>query len=168
MFGAGLAWAAMPQGADLEELTAGSGPTPGANDGVFVRYKGTLPDGTVFDESQDIPLPVQGIFPEGTPLPLDRMLPAFSEGVQQMQPGGTYRLTIPGDEGYGAEPPPGSPIPPNSPLIFEVELIEAMSAEDFERRLQTLQQALQMQGAPGAPGAEGEGALPPPPPQPGE
>ena len=90
------------------------------------------------------------------------MLPAFSEGVQQMQPGGTYRLTIPGDEGYGAEPPPGSPIPPNSPLIFEVELIEAMSAEDFERRLQTLQQALQMQGAPGAPGAEG--AAPPPPP----
>ena len=62
--------------------------------------------------------------PEGTPLPLDRMLPAFSEGVQQMQPGGTYRLTIPGDQGYGAEPPPGSPIPPNSPLIFEVELLE--------------------------------------------
>ena len=153
VFGAGLAWAAMPQGADLEELTAGSGPTPGANDVVFVRYKGTLPDGTVFDESQDIPLPVQGIFPEGTPLPLDRMLPAFSEGVQQMQPGGTYRLTIPGDQGYGAEPPPGSPIPPNSPLIFEVELIESMSAADFEQRLQALQQTLQMQqgGAPGAP-----------------
>ena len=117
MFGAGLAWAAMPQGLDLEELSAGSGAMPGPSDVVFVRYKGTLPDGTVFDESQDIPLPVQGIFPEGTPLPLDRMLPAFSEGVQQMQPGGTYRLTIPGDQGYGAEPPPGSPIPPNATLF---------------------------------------------------
>ncbi|MEC7400220.1 MAG: FKBP-type peptidyl-prolyl cis-trans isomerase [Pseudomonadota bacterium] len=170
VFGAGLAWAAIPQGLDLEELTAGSGAMPGPSDVVFVRYKGTLPDGTVFDESQDIPLPVQGIFPEGTPLPLDRMLPAFSEGVQQMQPGGTYRLTIPGDQGYGAEPPPGSPIPPNSPLIFEVELIESMSTADFEQRLQALQQTLQMQqgGAPGAPGAPGaeEGAAPPPPPAP--
>ena len=172
VFGAGLAWAAMPQGADLEELTAGSGPTPGANDVVFVRYKGTLPDGTVFDESQDIPLPVQGIFPEGTPLPLDRMLPAFSEGVQQMQPGGTYRLTIPGDQGYGAEPPPGSPIPPNSPVIFVSSLIEAMSTADFEQRLQALQQTLQMQqgGAPGAPGAPGveQWAAPPPPPAPAQ
>ena len=175
VFGAGLAWAAMPQGLDLEELSAGSGAMPGPSDVVFVRYKGTLPDGTVFDESQDIPLPVQGIFPEGTPLPLDRMLPAFSEGVQQMQPGGTYRLTIPGDQGYGAEPPPGSPLPPNSPLIFEVELIESMSAADFEQRLQALQQTLQMQqggapGAPGTPGAPGaeEGRAAPPPPAPAQ
>ena len=145
LIAAGLAWASMPKGVEVETLATGSGPSPSATDVVFVRYKGMLNDGTVFDESQDIPLPVDGIFPEGSPLPLDRMLPGFSQGAQQMRKGGKYRMTIPADLAYGAEPPEGAPIPPNSDLVFEVELVDFMSQEDFERRLQTLQQMMAMQ-----------------------
>ena len=51
-------------------MVAGKGESPKAEDVVFVRYTGKLEDGTVFDKSQDTQLPVQGILPEGTPLPL--------------------------------------------------------------------------------------------------
>ncbi|MDZ4276967.1 MAG: FKBP-type peptidyl-prolyl cis-trans isomerase, partial [Erythrobacter sp.] len=122
----------------------------------FLKYKGKLAaDGTVFDESRDIPLPVEGIFPEGTPFPIEEgaTIPGFFEGLQQMQKGGKYTLFIPADKAYGAEPPPGAPIPPNADLEFEIEVIEIMSQQTFERNLSILQQAMQSRmGAPdGAP-----------------
>ena len=164
LLGAGLAWAAIPGGVKVETLVEGSGPTPDTTDVAFVRYVGRLPDGTVFDESQEIPLPVEGIFPEGNPLPLDRMVPGFTEGAVQMQKGGKYRLTIPAKLGYGAEGRQdqmgNDVIPPNSDLVFEVEMVEFMSAEDFQQRLATLQQALQMQQSMG--GAEGGATAPAP------
>lgn len=171
LIGAGLAWAAIPRGVEVETLVEGTGPTPAATDVAFVRYTGMLPDGTVFDQSQDIPLPVEGIFPEGNPLPLDRMVPGFTEGATQMRQGGKYRLTIPAAMGYGAEGRQdqmgNQVIPPDSDLVFEVEMIEFMSAEEFEQRLQALQQAMQMQQnlggpQPGAPGTP-DGTVPPPP-----
>lgn len=158
-----LAWWAMPRSVALEEVTAGTGGSPGENDVAFIHYVGKLPDGTVFDQSQDMPLPVEGIFPEGTPMPLEEgaTIPGFREGLLQMQKGGKYELTIPADQAYGASPPPGSPIPANSDLVFEVELVDFMSRQDFERRVQAIQQMMQMQqGAQGAPGA--------PAPQPGQ
>jgi FKBP-type peptidyl-prolyl cis-trans isomerase FkpA len=158
-----LAWWTIPRGVALEEVTAGTGASPGENDVAFIHYVGKLPDGTVFDQSQDVALPVEGIFPEGTPMPLEEgaTIPGFREGLLQMQKGGKYELTIPADQAYGASPPPGSPIPANSDLVFEVELVDFMSREDFERRVQAIQQMMQMQqGAQGAPSA--------PPPQPGQ
>ena len=167
---AGLAWASMPQGVDVETLAEGTGPSPEADSVVFVRYKGMLDDGTVFDESQDLPLPVPGIFPGGSPLPLDQMLPGFSQGAQQMKKGGKYRMVIPADLAYGATPPEGAPIPPNADLTFEVELVDFMSRQDFEQRLQQLQQMMAMQQQ-----QQGLGSPPPAqnvpgemPPQPGE
>ena len=164
LLAAGLAWASVPRGVDVETLTEGSGPNPGPTDVVFVRYTGKLSDGTVFDESQDVPLPVPGIFPDGNPLPLDRMVPGFTEGAQQMQKGGKYVLNIPAAQGYGSEgrqdPQGNDVIPANSDLTFEVELIDFMSMEDFERRLAALQQAMQMQQ--GAMGAEGGETMPAP------
>ncbi len=153
LIGAGIAWAAVPQGVKLDTLIAGEGPTPGAEDVVFVKYVGKLDDGTVFDQSQDLPLPVQGIFPEGNPLPLDQMVAGFRDGAMQMQKGGKYELFIPADQGYGATPPPGAPIPPNADLTFEVELVDFMSRDDFQRRIGLLQQAMgqaqvEAQGAP--------------------
>lgn len=150
-----LAWWTVPQGVSVEELTAGTGPSPSAEDVIFVRYTGKLEDGTVFDQSQDIPLPIEGIFPEGTPLPLEGMIPGFTEAALQMEKGGKYRVEIPADKAYGAagsaNPQTGEQvIPPNSDLIFEVELIDFMSREDFERRVQAIQQMMQLQqGAPG-------------------
>ena len=150
--GGGLAWSAIPRGVDLDTEVAGSGPMPKVGDVVFMNYKGTLAaDGTVFDESRDIPLPVQGIFPKGTPFPIEEgaTIPGFFEGLQQMQKGGKYTLFIPADKAYGAEPPQGAPIPPNADLEFEIEVIDIMSQKTFERNLQILQQAMQSQGAPG-------------------
>ena len=169
LIGAGLAYAAMPKGLDLDTLVAGSGATPKVGDVVFVKYKGSLAaDGTVFDESREIPLPVEGIFPEGSPFPIEEgaTIPGFFNGLQQMQKGGKYKLFIPAEQAYGAEPPQGAPIPPNADLVFEIEVIDIMSREAFNRNLAILQQAMQQMmpegGAGGAPG----GAAPQPMPQP--
>ncbi|MDZ4271843.1 MAG: FKBP-type peptidyl-prolyl cis-trans isomerase, partial [Erythrobacter sp.] len=82
---------------------------------------------------------------EGTPFPIEEgaTIPGFFEGLQQMQKGGKYTLFIPADKAYGAEPPPGAPIPPNADLEFEIEVIEIMSQQTFERTLSILQQAMQ-------------------------
>lgn len=163
--GAGLAWAAVPRGVDVDTVTAGTGPMPQTGDVLFIKYKGKLAsDGTVFDESRDIPLPVEGIFPEGTPFPIEEgaTIPGFFEGLKQMQKGGKYVLFIPADKAYGAEPPQGAPIPPNADLEFEIEVIDVMSQKTFERNLGILQQAMQSQM--GGAGAPGEGPAPAPAP----
>jgi len=154
-----LAWASVPEGVTVEEVRAGQGAYPGATDVVFVNYTGRLDDGTVFDQSQPIPLPVEGILPSGTPLPLDNMLPGFGEALMKMQRGGTYVAEIPASKAYGDTPPPGAPIPPGADLNFTIELIDFMPREEFEGRVQALQQMMQQQmSAP--PGVEG---APPPP-----
>ena len=147
LIGAGIAYAAIPGGVTVETVTAGTGPNPAATDVVLVNYTGKLSDGTVFDEGQQ------------TPLPLEGMIPGFREGAMQMQKGGTYVMTIPSEKGYGAEskvnPQTGEEvIPANSDLVFDVELIDFMSLEDFQARMaemqQMMQQQQQLQGAPGA------------------
>lgn len=147
---AGVAWASMPEGLSIETLVEGEGPSPEQGDVVFVRYVGKLPDGTVFDESQPVPLPLEGIFPEGTPFPVEEgaTIDGFYTGLQQVQKGGTYLFEIPADQAYGAEPPPGAPIPPDSDLVFEVEVVDFMSQAEFEQRLQLLRQAMQAQAGP--------------------
>ena len=163
LLGAGLAWAAMPKGVSVDTVSAGTGPSPTAEDVVFVRYTGKLEDGTVFDQSQDIPLPVQGLLPQGSPLPLGRMIPGFTEGAIQMKKGGKYTLFIPAEKGYGAEGQKDQQgnqvIPPNADLTFDVELVDFMSEADFQRRLEVLQQAMQMQQGQGA-GAPAPGSAP--------
>lgn len=153
--GAGLAWAAVPRGLDVDTIAQGTGPTPETGDVVFIKYTGKLAaDGTVFDESRDIPLPVEGLFPEGTPFPIEEgaTIPGFFEGLKQMQKGGKYSLFIPADMAYGAEPPPGAPIPPHADLQFEIEVVDVMSKETFERNLGILQQTMQAQMGEGGPG----------------
>ena len=107
---------------------------------VFVHYTGKLEDGTVFDQSQPIPLPVPGILPEGTPLPLENMVPGFREAALQMQRGGKYVVEIPADKAYGAEgrinPQTGEGVPPNADLTFEIELVDFMPMAEVERRFQ--------------------------------
>jgi FKBP-type peptidyl-prolyl cis-trans isomerase FkpA len=162
LVGAGLAFAAIPRGLSVDTQVAGTGPTAEVGQVVWVKYKGKLAaDGKVFDESQDIPLPVQGLFPEGTPFPLEEgaTVPGFFQGLQQMQKGGKYTLFIPADLAYGATPPPGAPIPPNADLIFEIEVIDIMSRQTFDRNLQILQQTMQSQmGGAGGPGGAPGGA----------
>ena len=168
LLGAGLAWAATPKSFSVTTITAGEGEFPKEGDMVFLKYKGTFAaDGEVFDESQDIPLPVQGIFPEGSPFPVepDATIEGFYLALQQVQKGGKYEIYIPSDLAYGSEPPEGAPIPPDADLIFEVEVVDFMTRAEFDSKLGMLQQMMQSQMGEegGAPGAAGAGSAGPPP-----
>ena len=148
---AGLAWSAVPKGLEVETLTEGTGRAPVMGDIMFIDYVGTLTDGTEFDRSRPSPFP-PGVFPDGTPFPLEEgtMIPGFLDGLLQTRDGGKYRIEIPSDQAYGANPQPGSPIPPNADLVFEVEVKGILSREEAEAKLQQLQT---MMGPP--PPAEG-------------
>ena len=161
-----LAWSLAPKGVEVTVLEAGSGPSPSAGDVIFVNYTGKLEDGTVFDQSQPLPLPpqAQGLFPEGNPLPLDNMIPGFVEGATKMQKGGKYQLRIPANMAYDDEektnPQTGEVvIPANSDLIFDVDMIDFMTRAEFERRVQVITQMMQQQGGMMGPA---DGAAPPP------
>ncbi len=169
LVGAGIAWSAVPRGLDIDTEVAGTGPNVAKGDVVFVKYKGKLAaDGKVFDESQDIPLPVPGLFPAGNPFPVEEgaTIPGFFQGLQQMQKGGKYTLFIPSDLAYGASPPPGSPIPPNADLEFDIEVVDIMSRATFDRNLAILRQTMeaqmgkQGQGQVQAPGGAPQGEAP--------
>ena len=102
-------------GLQYEVLTEGTGASPSATDSVTVHYAGTLTDGTEFDSS----------YKRGQPatFPLNRVIAGWTEGLQLMKEGAKYRFTIPPALGYGKRGVPGT-IPPDSTLVFEVELIE--------------------------------------------
>jgi len=102
-------------GLQYEVLTPGYGPQPTAQDMVQVHYKGTLINGTEFDSSYSRGQPIE--------FPLNGVIPGWTEGLQLMNVGSKFRLFIPSDLGYGQEGA-GSHIPPNSTLIFEVELLD--------------------------------------------
>lgn len=103
-------------GLQYKVLEEGTGASPEATDTVTVHYEGTLIDGTVFDSSYE-----RG---EPATFPLDGVIAGWTEGLQLMKEGATYRFFIPADLGYGMNVRPGSPIGPNETLIFKVELIE--------------------------------------------
>lgn len=103
-------------GLQYKVLEEGSGASPVASDSVTVHYEGTLIDGTVFDSSYE-----RG---EPATFPLDGVIAGWTEGVQLMKEGATYRFFVPSDLGYGMNVRPGSPIGPNETLIFKVELLE--------------------------------------------
>ncbi|OGS51875.1 MAG: peptidylprolyl isomerase [Erythrobacter sp. RIFCSPHIGHO2_12_FULL_63_10] len=150
LIGLGIAYVAMPKGLELETLVEGAGANPQPGQAAFIRYVGRFSDGTEFDRSRDEAIPVPGIFPGGMLWPLEEggMIKGFYRSILQMQKGGKYKVFIPSDLAYGDKPPPGSPIPPGADLVFEVELVDFMSREDFERRLSILQQVMARQAPP--------------------
>jgi FKBP-type peptidyl-prolyl cis-trans isomerase FkpA len=104
----------LPSGVTVTQITAGTGAQPTAADTVTVNYRGTLTNGTEFDSS----------YKRGTPasFPLGRVVQCWTEGLQKMKVGEKAKLVCPaatayGDRGVGA-------IPPNSTLVFEVELLK--------------------------------------------
>src|SRR5687768_11393362 len=88
--------------------------SPKATDTVNVHYHGTLLNGTVFDSSVQRGQPIS--------FPLNGVIPGWTEGLQLMKVGDKFKFEIPPNLAYGAASP--SPkIPPNSTLVFEVELL---------------------------------------------
>jgi FKBP-type peptidyl-prolyl cis-trans isomerase len=96
-----------------EVVGTGESPSPGKS--VTVHYTGRLENGTKFDSSVDRGQPFEFIIGVG------QVIKGWDEGVMTMKVGGKRKLIVPPDLGYGADSP--DPIPPNSTLIFEVELL---------------------------------------------
>lgn len=107
---------ATKSGIQYEVLKAGKGKeSPAKTDTVTTHYHGTLIDGTVFDSSVNRKQPAQ--------FRLDQVIKGWTEILQLMKVGDKWKVTIPSDLAYGANPRPGGPIAPNSVLVFEIELI---------------------------------------------
>jgi len=105
----------LDSGLQYEIVEAGSGDKPSAESQVTVHYHGTLTDGTVFDSSIE----------RGTPATfgVNQVIKGWTEALQLMPAGSKWRLYIPENLAYGANPHPGGPIKPYMALIFDVELI---------------------------------------------
>ena len=106
-------------GLQYKVLTMGDGAKPAATDTVKVHYKGELLDGTEFDSSYARNEPIS--------FALNRVIPGWTEGVQLMPIGSKFVFYIAPELAYGEGG--GGPIPPNSTLVFEVELLDIESAQ---------------------------------------
>ena len=104
----------LPSGLQYKVITPGDGPSPLTTDKVKVHYKGSLADGTIFDSSYDRGQP--------TSFTVSGVIKGWTEALLLMQVGSKWELTIPSKLGYGTRGS-GDRIPPNSTLLFEVELL---------------------------------------------
>ncbi len=105
----------LPSGVKIETIKEGAGSSPDASDRVKVHYRGMLIDGTEFDSSYSRGKPAS--------FPLRGVIRCWTQGVQKMKVGGKAKLTCPPSTAYGSRGV-GGVIPPNSTLIFEVELLD--------------------------------------------
>ena len=110
----------LPSGVQYKIVRSGpaDGLKPGPDDEVKVHYEGKLADGTVFDSSYERGQPAA--------MPLPALIPAWKEALQLMRPGDEWVLYVPPAMGYGEEG--AGEIPPNSVLIFRIELIDVLPA----------------------------------------
>jgi FKBP-type peptidyl-prolyl cis-trans isomerase FkpA len=132
-----------PSGLRFQTVKAGSGSKPTDNDITLIKYKGSLTNGTVFDERPQAPMPVKGV------------IPGFSEALKAMQPGGSYRICIPPALGYGEQGGGGGQIPANATLRFEIDLMQFMPLKEFEEGMKAMQEQQAKQGGAGGPGGPG-------------
>jgi len=104
----------LPDGLQYQILTNGTGASPAPSDTVTVNYRGSLLDGTEFDSS----------YKRGQPatFPVGGVIPGWTEALQMMPVGSKWKLFIPSPLAYKEQGNRG--IPPNSTLIFEVELLD--------------------------------------------
>ncbi len=104
----------LPDGLQYIIITNGLGALPTANDTVTVHYRGTMLDGTEFDSSYKRGQPAQ--------FPVTGVIRGWTEALQKMNVGSKWKLFIPSELAYGEQG--NRNIPPNSVLIFEVELLD--------------------------------------------
>ncbi|NJR65759.1 MAG: FKBP-type peptidyl-prolyl cis-trans isomerase [Leptolyngbyaceae cyanobacterium CRU_2_3] len=104
-------------GLELIDLTPGTGATPQTGQIVTVQYTGILLDGKKFDSSRDRSQPFSFRIGVG------QVIKGWDEGIGTMQVGGRRQLILPAELGYGSTGTPDGTIPPNAPLIFDVEVL---------------------------------------------
>lgn len=105
-----------PNGLIIEDILLGEGAAVKSGDTVTIHYTGTLQNGEKFDSSVDRGAPFT------TKIGVGEVIKGWDQGVVGMKVGGKRKLTIPPDLGYGASA--NGPIPANSILVFELELLE--------------------------------------------
>jgi len=111
-------WKETASGLQYQAVTEGSGESPKDNDTVKVHYTGTLITGEKFDSSRDRNEPAE--------FPVNGVIPGWTEALKLMKKGARYNLAIPSKLAYGPQGRPG--IPPNSTLLFDVELLDIKPA----------------------------------------
>ena len=106
----------LPSGVQYQIVKSGpaAGKHPTKRSLVKVHYEGKLISGEVFDSSYERGQPAV--------MPVDRLIPAWIEALQQMKPGDEWVLYVPPEQGYGEYG--AGPIPPNAVLIFRMELLD--------------------------------------------
>lgn len=98
------------------DITEGTGDVVQAGATVTAHYTGAVAaTGLIFQSSHD--------FGRAIPFGLNQVIKGWTDGVPGMKVGGTRRLIIPAEQAYGATPPPGSGIPANAALVFDIELV---------------------------------------------
>jgi len=115
----------LPSGVQYEVVKSGpaDGRSPRKTDLVKVHYEGKLITGEVFDSSYERGAPAS--------MKLGSLIPAWIEALQLMRPGDEWMLYVPPEQGYGERG--AGPIPPNSVLVFRVELIDVLPSSYRER-----------------------------------
>lgn len=113
-----------PDALEVETLIEGDADSAGsvAGDCVYVHYVGKIPDGTVFDESWSRGQPLTLLLGQGM------VIPGWDQGLVDVRIGERVRLVIGSDNAYGAEGG-GETIPPNTPLVFEVDVVDIVPTE---------------------------------------
>ena len=121
----------LPSGLQYRVIQEGTGPSPKGADTVTVNYRGSLIDGTEFDSSYRRGQPAE--------LPVEGLIPGWTEALQLMKTGSKWEIFIPPQLAYGERG--ASPvIPPNSVLIFEVELLSIEAATEGQQQGQQQEQ----------------------------
>lgn len=101
----------------ITDTKVGNGDAAKSGDKVTVLYTGAVAStGTIFQSTTDTGQPAQ--------LDLNSVIKGWQDGIPGMKVGGTRRLLIPADQAYGANPPQGSGIPANAPLVFDITLLK--------------------------------------------
>ena len=111
---------ALPSGVQYKILKSGpaTGPHPTPTDQITVNYEGALLNGQIFDSSYKSGKPVS--------FELGGLIPGWIDALQQMRPGDEWIIYVPPSLGYGADQK--GPIPPNSVLVFRLELLSVGGA----------------------------------------
>jgi len=135
-------------GVQIRTLDEGTGELIAATDGAVVDYEGRLADGTVFDSTA-------GRGPAGM-IP-SQMIPGFGEALQKMREGGRYTIRIPSELGYGAAGAGEGKIPPDSELIFDIQVRQVVRGA----AMMVAPPGAEPRGAPDAQGAPPTEAGPP-------
>ena len=121
-------------GLQVETLSEGEGPSPTPDDYVNIHYVGQLMDGETFDSSVEREEPVLE--------PVEAFMPGLREALTMMSQGETARVVVPPELAFGATGTPNGMIGPNEAIVFDIELLEVIPAENQERVQELEQEAM--------------------------